>query len=142
MKTNKKTYSELIQIPSYIERYRYLKLGGKTGEITFGHERYLNQLLYKSPEWKSFRREIILRDQGFDMGMDGYEIQGLILVHHMNPITAKDILDRNDCVFDEENVICVSKITHNAIHYGSEELLVIDEIAERRPDDTIFWRRS
>ena len=142
MKTNKKTYSELIQIPSYIERYRYLKLGGKTGEITFGHERYLNQLLYKPPEWKSFRREIILRDQGFDMGMDGYEIQGLILVHHMNPITVKDILDRNDCVFDEENVICVSKITHNAIHYGSEELLVIDEIVERRPNDTIFWRRS
>ena len=76
------------------------------------------------------------------MGMDGYEIQGLILVHHMNPITVKDILDRNDCVFDEENVICVSKITHNAIHYGSEELLVIDEIVERRPNDTIFWRRS
>lgn len=138
---NKKTYSELIQIPSYIERYRYLKLGGKTGEITFGNERYLNQLLYKSPEWKSIRREIIIRDQGFDMGVDGYEIQGIILVHHMNPITVEDIYERRDCVFDEENLISVSKITHNAIHYGSEELLVIDEIPERRPGDTIFWRR-
>jgi len=138
---NKKTYSELIQIPSYIERYRYLRLGGKTGEITFGNERYLNQLLYKSPEWKSIRREIIIRDQGFDMGVDGYEIQGIILVHHMNPITVEDIYERRDCVFDEENLISVSKITHNAIHYGSEELLVIDEIPERRPGDTIFWRR-
>ena len=138
---NKKTYSELIEIPSYIGRYRYLKLGGKTGEITFGNERYLNQLLYKSPEWKSFRRGIIIRDQGFDMGVEGYEIQGLILVHHINPITVEDIYNRNDCVFDEENVICVSKITHNAIHYGSEDLLVIDEIAERRPNDTIFWRK-
>lgn len=139
---NKKTYSELIQIPSYIERYRYLRLGGKTGEITFGNERYLNQLLYKSPEWKSIRREIIIRDQGFDMGVDGYEIQGTILVHHMNPITVEDIYERRDCVFDEENLISVSKITHNAIHYGSEELLVIDEIPERRPGDTIFWRRN
>lgn len=139
---NKKTYSELIQIPSYIERYRYLRLGGKTGEITFGNERYLNQLLYKSPEWKSIRREIIIRDQGFDMGVDGYEIQGIILVHHMNPITVEDIYERRDCVFDEENLISVSKITHNAIHYGSEELLVIDEIPERRPGDTIFWRRN
>lgn len=138
---NKKTYSELIQIPSYIERYRYLKLGGKTGEITFGNERYLNQLLYKSPEWKSIRREVIIRDQGFDMGVDGHEIQGIILVHHMNPITVEDIYERRDCVFDEENLISVSKITHNAIHYGSEELLVIDEIPERRPGDTICWRR-
>lgn len=138
---NKKTYSELIQIPSYIERYRYLRLGWKTGEITFGNERYLNQLLYKSPEWKSTRRGIIIRDHGFDMGVDGYEIQGIILVHHMNPITVEDIYERRDCVFDEENLISVSKITHNAIHYGSEELLVIDEIPERRPGDTIFWRR-
>jgi hypothetical protein len=138
---NKKTYSELIQIPSYIERYRYLKLGGKTGEITFGNERYLNQLLYKSPEWKSFRRHIILRDEGCDMGVPGYEITGQILVHHINPITVEDIYNREECVFDEENVICVCKITHNAIHYGSEDLLVIDEIVERRPNDTIFWRR-
>lgn len=137
---NKKTYSELIQIPSYIERYRYLKLGGKAGEITFGNERYLNQILYKSPEWKSFRRGIILRDCGCDMGVPGYEIQGVILIHHINPITVEDIYERNECVFDEENAISVSKRTHNAIHYGDEELLSIDEIVERRPNDTTPWR--
>lgn len=137
---NKKTYSELIQIPSYIERYRYLKLGGKAGEITFGNDRYLNQILYKSPEWKSFRRGIILRDCGCDMGVPGYEIQGVILIHHINPITVEDIYERNECVFDEENVISVSKRTHNAIHYGDEELLSIDEIVERRPNDTTPWR--
>lgn len=137
---NKKTYSELIQIPSYIERYRYLKLGGKAGEITFGNERYLNQILYKSPEWKSFRRGIILRDCGCDMGVPGYEIQGVILIHHINPITVEDIYERNECVFDEDNVISVSKRTHNAIHYGDEELLSIDEIVERQPNDTTPWR--
>lgn len=137
---NKKTYSELIQIPSYIERYRYLKLGGKAGEITFGNERYLNQILYKSPEWKSFRRGIILRDCGCDMGVPGYEIQGVILIHHINPITVDDIYERNECVFDENNVISVSKRTHNAIHYGDEELLSIDEIVERKPNDTTPWR--
>ena len=137
---NRKSYSELIQIPSYIERYRYLKIGGKAGEITFGNERYLNQILYKSPEWKSFRRSIIIRDQGCDMGVEGYEIAGQILVHHINPITIDDIYERSDVVFDEENVISVSKITNNAIHYGSEDLLVIDELVERRPNDTIPWR--
>ena len=137
-----KTYSKLIQIPSYIERYRYLRLGGKAGEITFGNERYLNQVLYKSPDWRSFRRVIIIRDNGCDMGMDGYDIQGPILIHHINPITVEDVLERNECVFDPENVISVSKKTHNAIHYGSEDLLRVDEIVERRPGDTIFWRRS
>ena len=138
---NKRSYSELIQLPSYIERYRYLKLGGKAGEITFGNERFLNQLLYRSPEWKSFRRAIIIRDEGCDMGVPGYEIAGQILVHHINPITVEDIYERSDSVFDEENVICVSKTTHNAIHYGSEDLLVIDEVIERRPNDTLLWRR-
>ena len=138
---NKKTYSELIQIPSYIERYRYLKLGGKAGEITFGNERYLNQILYKSPEWKMTRRHIIIRDNGCDMGIDGYSILGVPLVHHINPITIDDIYDRNPIVFDPENLICVSKRTHNAIHYGDEELLLIDEIIERTPNDTIPWRR-
>ena len=138
---NKRSYSELIKIPSYIERYRYLKLGGKTGEITFGNERFLNQLLYKSPEWKSLRRKIIIRDRGNDMGLDGFPISGQILVHHINPITVKDIYDRADKVFDEDNLISVAMITHNAIHYGSEDLLVVDELIERRPNDTIFWRR-
>lgn len=135
-----KTYMELIQIPSYIERFRYLKLGGKAGEITFGNERYLNQILYKSPEWKSFRRGIIIRDLGCDMGMPGYEINGQILIHHINPITPEDIYYRNECVFDENNVISVSKITHNAIHFGDEHLLIVDEIIERQPNDTTPWR--
>lgn len=140
MKSNIKTYSDLIQIPSFIERYRYLRLGGKAGEITFGNERYLNQTLYRSPEWKSFRRDMIIRDNGCDLGMDGYSIQGKIMLHHINPITIEDMYNRSPAIFDEENVICVSARTHNAIHYGDEELLMIDDIIERRPNDTIPWR--
>lgn len=137
---NKRTYSELIQIPSYIDRYKYLKLGGKAGEITFGNERYLNQILYKSREWKSFRREIIIRDLGCDLGLEGYTIIGVPIVHHINPITVGDVYNRAYCVFDPDNVVLVSRRTHNAIHYGDEELLLIDELVERRPNDTIPWR--
>lgn len=137
---NKKTYSELIQIPSYVERYRYLKIGGKAGEITFGNERYLNQILYKSHEWKAFRRDIIIRDLGCDLGLEGYTIVGVPIVHHINPITVEDVYNRAYCVFDPENVIAVARRTHNAIHYGDEELLLIDELVERRPNDTIPWR--
>lgn len=137
---NKKTYSELIQIPSYIERYRYLKIGGKAGEITFGNERYLNQILYKSREWKAFRRDIIIRDLGCDLGLEGYTIVGVPIVHHINPITVEDVYNRAYCVFDPENTITVARRTHNAIHYGDEELLLIDELVERRPNDTIPWR--
>ena len=138
---NKKTYSELIQLPSFIERYRYLRLDGKAGEITFGNERYLNQILYKSPEWKSIRREVILRDNGCDLGIDGRDISGPPIIHHINPITVEDILNRNPAVFDLENLICVSRRTHNAIHYADEELLLIDEVIERTPNDTSPWRR-
>lgn len=141
MKTKVRTYSELIQMPTFIERYRYLKLGGKAGEITFGNERYLNQVLYRSPEWKRFRREMILRDGGYDLGVEGYSIAGVPILHHINPITVDDIVERSPSVFDPENVIAVSRRTHNAIHYGDEELLLIDEIIERRPNDTIPWRK-
>lgn len=137
---NKKSYSELIQIPSYIERYRYLKIGGKAGEITFGNERYLNQILYKSAEWKAFRRDIIIRDLGCDLGLEGYTIFGVAIVHHINPITVEDVYNRAYCVFDPENTITVARRTHNAIHYGDEELLLIDELVERKPNDTIPWR--
>lgn len=137
---NKKTYSELIQIPSYVERYRYLRIGGKAGEITFGNERYLNQILYKSGEWKAFRRDIIIRDLGCDLGLEGYTIVGVPIVHHINPITVEDVYNRAYCVFDPENTITVARRTHNAIHYGDEELLLIDELVERRPNDTIPWR--
>lgn len=141
MTSNIRTYSELIRIPSFIERYRYLRLGGKAGEITFGNERYLNQILYKSPEWKSFRREMILRDGGFDLGCEGYSIIGVPILHHINPITVEDVIQRSFSVFDPENVICVSRKTHNAIHYGDESLLLVDEIIERRPNDTKPWRK-
>lgn len=137
---DKKTYSDLIAIPTFIERYRYLRLGGKAGEITFGNERYLNQILYKSPEWKSLRRKILIRDNGCDLGIEGYTIHGVPLIHHINPITVEDIYNRDEKVFDEENLITVSRRTHNAIHYGDEELLLVDEIIERRPNDTCPWR--
>lgn len=140
MKSSIKTYSNLIQISSFIERYRYLRLGGKAGEITFGNERYLNQLLYRSPEWKRFRRDIILRDNGCDLGFDGYSIPGRIIIHHINPITIEDVYERSPAIFDEDNVVCVSSRTHNAIHYGDEELLMIDDLVERKPNDTIPWR--
>lgn len=139
MKTSIKTYSELITIPSFMDRFRYLKLGGQVGEDTFGHDRYLNQILYHSPEWKRFRRDIILRDNGCDLGVEGFEIHGKILVHHLNPITIDDILNRSSKVFDPENVISTRHITHNAIHYGCEDLLDI-EVVERTPYDTCPWK--
>ncbi len=139
MNTNIRTYSELITLPTFIERFRYLKLNGSVGMDTFGHDRYLNQILYHSEEWRRFRREVILRDNGCDLGCDGYEIHGKILIHHINPITVEDIIRRNPCIFDFENVISNSHNTHNAIHYGDESLLVTEPI-ERTPYDTCPWR--
>lgn len=135
-----RTYSELILIPSFIERFRYLKLGGKVGEETFGYDRYLNQVLYRSDEWKRFRREIILRDNGCDLGHWDYEITGRILVHHIDPITVEDVLRRDPKIFEPENVITLSHNTHNAIHYGDESLLITDFV-ERRPNDMCPWKR-
>lgn len=134
-----KTYSDLIQLPTFEERYEYLKTSSLVGDVTFGGGRWLNQALYSSPEWKDFRREIILRDNGCDLGMPDYEIHGRIIVHHLNPITKEDILQRRSCVFDPENVICVSHNTHNAIHYGDENQLPQKPII-RRPNDTCPWR--
>ena len=134
-----KTYSDLIQLPTFEERYEYLKTSSLVGDVTFGGGRWLNQALYSSPEWKDFRREIILRDNACDLGMSDYEIHGRIIVHHLNPITKEDILQRRSCVFDPENVICVSHNTHNAIHYGDENQLPQKPII-RRPNDTCPWR--
>lgn len=135
-----KTYSELIKIPTYEERYRYLRLGSKVGEETFGYDRYLNQMLYnKTSEWKRCRREIIIRDNGFDMAFPDRPIHGKIFVHHINPITLEDIHKRSPTIFDPENLVCVSFDTHQAIHYGDESLLVLDYV-ERKPNDTIPWR--
>lgn len=136
-----RTYSEMILLPTFIERFRYLQIGGKVGTETFGYDRYLNQTLYRTAEWKRFRREVIIRDNGCDLGCDGYDIVGQkILVHHINPISVEDVLLRDQKVFDPENVISTTLNTHNAIHYSDESLLVTEPI-ERKPNDTCPWRR-
>lgn len=134
-------YSELIEIDNFIDRFKYLKLKGKVGEDTFGFDRYINQALYKSPEFRKIRREVILRDNGCDLGISDREIVGKIYVHHMNPITKTDILERNDYVLNPEYLICVSHETHNAIHYGNEAMLPIDKFIVREPNDQSPWKR-
>lgn len=134
-----KTYSELITYDSFLDRFRYLKLNGKVSEITFGAERYLNQAFYQSFEWRRLRKEIILRDFGRDLGVEGFEIGGNILIHHINSITINDIREGNPMVFDPENLICTTKRTHNAIHYGDETLLNLGPIV-RTPNDTCPWK--
>lgn len=136
-----KTYSELITLPTFIERYEYLRLGGKVGEETFGSNRYLNQILYTSGEWRSFRDDIIIRDCGCDLGCEGFEVNSRIIVHHINPITVEDVINRHPKVFDPENVICVSHNTHEAIHYGDESLLPLLP-KPRSKNDTCPWRRN
>lgn len=137
--TNIRTYSELIKLPTFEERYAYLRLGGKVGEATFGFDRYLNQIFYKSDEWRSIRDEVIIRDNGCDLGIEGREIESYILIHHMNPITKQDILDRSEFLLNPEYLICTIKNTHDAIHYGDENLLIKDPIV-RRKYDTCPWR--
>lgn len=135
-----KTYSELIAFQTYEERFRYLQLKGAVGKDTFGYDRYLNQILYNSQEWKRFRDKIIIRDNGCDLACEGYDIHGRILVHHINPIRVDDVVNRNPIVFDPENVVCVTHNTHNAIHYGDESLLVLAPV-ERTKNDTCPWKR-
>lgn len=134
-----KCYSELIALPTFIERYRYLKLNGIVGEDTFGFKRWLNQVLYTSSDWKSFRREISRRDNGCDLAVQGFEIYGPVIVHHIVPITYEDVLNRSECLFDPENAILTQLGTHNAIHYGDESLLNIVPV-ERTPNDTCPWK--
>lgn len=134
-----KTYSELITLPTFEERFRYLQLNGFVGKDTFGFYRYLNQTLYRSQEWKSLRNEIIFRDKGCDLACEGYEIAGRILIHHINPITIEDIVKRNPIIFDPENLITTVHNTHNAIHYGDEDLL-FKAPAQRSRNDTCPWR--
>jgi hypothetical protein len=134
-----KTYSELITLPTFEERYRYLRLEGEVGKETFGWDRYLNQVFYSTDEWKSFRRAVIVRDMGCDLGITDREIGGRIYIHHIEPITIDDILQRRPCLLDPDNVICTSFNTHQAIHYGDESLLVLAPI-ERTKNDTCPWR--
>lgn len=135
-----RTYSELITLPTFEERFLYLKLDGVIGKETFGFKRWLNQEFYHSDEWLRFRDDIIIRDCGCDLGVPGFDIYGSVLIHHLNPITYDDILHRKHCVFDPENVICTKLSTHNAIHYSDESLLVLAPV-ERSRNDTCPWRK-
>lgn len=135
-----RSYTELITLPTFEERYRYLKLNGKVGEETFGFDRYLNQVFYNSKEWKQIRDFVIVRDRGCDLGIKDREIFGKILVHHMNPISLEDIARRSDYLLDPEYLICTVKNTHDAIHYGDESLLFTIP-TERTRNDTCPWRR-
>ena len=134
-----RTYSELITIPTFEERFEYLQLKGSVGKDTFGYDRYLNQVLYRSPEWKRLRNQIIIRDGGCDLACDGYDIYNKVLIHHLNPITVEDVLTRSRKVFDPDNLVCVSHSTHNAIHYGDVDLLATGPII-RTKNDTCPWR--
>lgn len=143
MKTNQrniKTYSELIELPTFKERFEYLKLNGKVGEDTFGYDRYLNQIFYKSKEWLSIRNYVVTRDNGCDLGAPGHEIRGnRIIIHHINPITKEDILYNTEKLLDPENLITTIKNTHDAIHFGSSDILY-EEPIERSKNDTCPWR--
>ncbi|MCI6409272.1 MAG: hypothetical protein MR797_05895 [Lachnospiraceae bacterium] len=135
-----RTYSELITLPTFEERFRYLQLGGKVGEDTFGHDRYLNQMFYASDEWRRIRRDVIVRDNGCDLGIQDREIHGLIIIHHMNPITIEDIINRSEFLLNPEYLISTVKNTHDAIHFSDERILITDPI-ERKPNDTCPWKR-
>lgn len=135
-----RTYSELITLPTFEQRFDYLKLNGKVGEDTFGFDRYMNQVFYRSQEWKTIRNKIILRDNGCDLGIEDRPIYERIYIHHMNPVLVDDIVGRSSYLLNPEYLICVSQTTHNAIHYGDANLLMPSMITERSPNDTAPWR--
>lgn len=136
-----RTYSELMSIPTFKGRYEYLKIGDKIGDETFGFDRYLNQIFYKSKEWERIRNFVISRDNGCDLGHPDHEIRDeLIIIHHLNPITIDDIKNRSDFLLNPEYLICTILNTHNAIHYGNSDLLYLDPV-ERYPNDTCPWKR-
>lgn len=134
-----KTYSELSKLTSFEDRFRYLKLDGVVGETTFGFDRYLNQLFYRSQKWKKIRDEVIVRDSCCDLGVEGYEIYKYAMIHHMNPITIKDIQEESEYLLNPEYLITTTQKTHNAIHYGDEDLLITMPV-ERTKNDTCPWR--
>lgn len=137
---NIRTYSQLIRLPTFEDRFEYLKLKGSVGKDTFGHDRYLNQVFYSSMEWRRLRDEIIIRDNGCDLGIEGRQIGGKVYIHHLNPLGVNDILTHSEYLVNPEYLICVSFETHNAIHYGDINLLPRDPI-ERKRNDTCPWRR-
>lgn len=133
-----RTYSEMRRLATFEERYEYLRLRGEVGRTTFGFDRYLNQRFYTSREWRHIRNEIIARDNGLDLGCEGYEIHEKIIIHHMNPLTVEDIEHGDLDIMDPEYLITTTHRTHNAIHYGDASLLV-QPLVERRPGDTKLW---
>ncbi len=139
MKTGNRKYSELILLPTFEERFEYLKLGGSVGKETFGWNRIFNQEFYHSREWQTLRRDVIARDNGCDLGIEDREIFDRIIIHHINPMTLEQLTEGGEDLFDMENFICCSHNTHEAIHYGDSSLLVKTEVVERRPGDTKLW---
>ena len=136
-----KSYSEMISLPTFEERFNYLKLDGIVGKETFGYDRYINQMLYqRSAKWRQTRDKVIIRDNGCDLGIEGREIRGRIIVHHINPISEEDIMNDHPNVHDLDNLISTSHLTHNAIHYSNEDILIKDPV-ERREGDTCPWKR-
>ena len=133
-----RTYEDLIKIDSFEDRFEYLKLSGAVGEDTFGFDRWLNQIFYKSKEWKRVRDEVIVRDMGHDLAHEDYPIKGKVIIHHMNPIFLDDLVDRTEFLLEPNYLICTSHNTHNAIHFGDQNLLPKKPI-ERRPGDTKLW---
>ena len=132
-------YTDLIQLPTFEERYQYLRLGGMVGQDTFGFDRYLNQKFYHSHEWKQIRNKVIIRDEGRDLAMEGYELQSGIYIHHMNPIKPEDLVNVPEGILNPEYLICVSKRTHDAIHFGDSSLLP-KLPTERTPNDMCPWK--
>lgn len=133
-----KTYKEMSRLETFEERFDYLKLNGSVGSDTFGFDRWLNQKFYRSKEWKRTRDQVIIRDNGCDLGIPGREIQGKIIIHHINPITVEDICDITEYLMNPDYLVCTSQNTHNAIHYGDANLLPKDPIT-RKPGDTKLW---
>ena len=138
MTTMTRSYRELSRLHSFEDRFKYLALRGGVGDPTFGFDRWMNQQFYRSAEWRHIRNEVIVRDEGCDLGIDGYEIHTGLTIHHMNPMTIADIRDSEEMIFDPDNLITVTHITHNAIHYGDPRQIP-RQMVERRPGDTKMW---
>ena len=138
--STQKSYSEMIKLNTFEERFNYLALSGGVGVKTFGYDRYLNQALYHSPAWQKIRREVIIRDNGCDLGIEDRQLFNRVIIHHINPITKEDIEKRNPIIFDMENLVCTAYKTHEAIHYGNMDILVSSKPTERKPNDTCPWR--
>ena len=134
----RRTYSQLAHLPRFEDRFEYLMLGGSVGKETFGHERHLNQSFYRSREWRRVRDVVIARDEGCDLGIPGYEIHDMVVIHHMNPMVASDIIQADDDIINPEFLITVTHRTHNAIHYGDLTLLT-PPLVVRTPGDTKLW---